>query len=191
MNSRRWSVYVAYAVLALVILPFGYLYLMKGVRFFRVPSQSMVPALEVADYLITVPESGYERGEIVVLRDPHGEGQYLVKRIVALENDVVRAEGGGLFLNGRYLSEPYLNEPMGYNMPEYTVPQGSVFVLGDNRNESEDSHNWDRSEGGPRSRGRPRAIPLDQIVGKVVAIYLPFDRIQTVRTYPLKELRAE
>lgn len=190
MTSHRLSVYVAYAVLALVIIPFGYLYMVKGIRFFRVPSESMVPTLEIADYLITVPEQPYELGDVVVLHDPKSEGQYVVKRIVAFGDQVVRAEGGGLFLNGRYVSEPYLNEPMQYNMREYTVPQDSVFVLGDNRNESEDSHNWGRGAGSSPDRGRPEAVALDQVIGKVVAIYLPFDRIQWVKRYPLLELRA-
>lgn len=187
MNSRRMSVYVAYGVLALIILPFGYMYLVKGVRFFRVPSESMVPTLEVADYLLTVPEQTYHVGDVVVLHDPESRGQYIVKRIVALEHQVVRAEGGGLFVNGRYLSEPYLNEPMQYNMREYTVPERSVFVLGDNRNESRDSHNWEQ---GHDERGHPEALPLDDVVGKVVAIYLPFNRIRRVKSYPLDELRA-
>lgn len=188
MNSRRVSLYVAYTVLALVIVPFGYFYLIQGVRFFRVPSESMTPTLEIADYLVTMPEREYQPGDVVVLRDPHNDGQYMVKRVVALEDQIVHAEGGGLFVNGRYVSEPYLKEPMEYNMKPYTVPADHVFVLGDNRNESEDSHNWEPT---PSSdRGRPKAIPLDRVVGKVVAIYLPFDRIRRVNAYPLEQLRA-
>ena len=190
MNRRRQSVYVAYAVLALVIVPFGYFYLFLGVRFFRVPSVSMVPTLEIADYLVTVPDTAYEPGDIVVLHDPDVDGQYLVKRIVAIENSVVRAQGGGLFVNGRYVSEPYLYEPMRYDMAEYTVPPDSVFVLGDNRNQSEDSHNWDRDPDKPNAPGKPRALPRDQVIGRVVAIYLPFDRIQRIRSYRLEDLRA-
>lgn len=190
MKRGRRGIYTAYAVLILLVFPFGYFYTVQGMRFFAVPSGSMLPTLQPADYLVTFERAAYEPGDVVVLRDPQDETQFIVKRIVAIGGQTVSAQGGGIYLNGRYVSEPYLAEPIGYNLEGYPVEEGHVFVLGDNRNESLDSHNWRRNPNKPEARGRPQSVPKDLIVGRVSRIYLPFGRIQRVRSYPLIELRA-
>lgn len=82
------------------------------------------------------------RGDIVVLIHPrHPEGTPLIKRVIGLPGDYVEITGGQVLINRIALEEPYLSEPPSYEMGEIAVPEGHYFVLGDNRNHSEDSHN--------------------------------------------------
>lgn len=186
--SRRRS--VAYIIIILLSVPLIYFFGFAGMRFFLVPSRSMEPALNPPEYLLTLKQDAYTRGEIIVLRDPIEDGGYLVKRIVGTPGDRVMVSGGGLFLNGSYASEPYLRENMDYEMDEYSVAEGEVFVLGDNRNESTDSHNWlanSNIEQEPSVKG----VPIASIVGRVRCVYLPLKRMRRVHAYPLKNTRSE
>jgi len=142
----------------------------------------MMPTLRPDDFILTLAKDNYMRGDIVVLTDPVGIGDYVVKRIVANAGDRVAIEGNALVLNGKYASEPYLPdaELTRGEMTAYAVPEGEVFVMGDNRNLSEDSRNWPR-----------KSVPTDEIVGKVRLIYLPLSRFGPVRSYPLVNAAGE
>ncbi len=151
-----------------------YLFGYRGTRFFLVPSASMENTLLTNDQIVTMNASTYQRGDIIVYRDPVDDG-YNVKRIVALGGDSVEVHSGVLFINEQYISEPYIFELMEYDIqPPIIIPGGHVFVLGDNRNISEDGHS---------SR---EAISEARIIGKVHYIYYPYDRMGKVRNYPLK-----
>lgn len=166
-----------YYGLILIIAPILiYLFAVRGMRFFLVPSGSMEPTLVPGDYLVTLNVDQYNRGDIVVLRDPVEEGAYIVKRIVGLAGDTVAVEGGALVLNGKYASEPYVPEFMNRDLPPVTVPEGGVFVMGDNRNHSEDSREWHDSHG---------SLPVSSIIGQVRLRYLPLDRASTIHGFPL------
>ena len=155
--------------LLLCIYLFGY----RGMRFFLVPSASMENTLLTNDQIVTMNESAYQRGDIIVYRDPVDNG-YNVKRIVALGGDTVEVHSGVLFINEQYVSEPYIYELMEYVIqPPIIIPEGHVFVLGDNRNISDDGHS---------SR---EAIAESLIIGKVRYIYYPYDRTGKVHNYPL------
>ena len=126
-----------------------------------------------------------QRGDIVVLTDPSDVSGYLVKRIVGLAGDVIEVRGGATFLNSHYLSEPYCDEPIDYEMPPFTVRPNEYFILGDNRNWSVDSHDWNHgSENEPRAAG----VPVDSIVGKVRYVYLPLRHMRAISSYPLAEV---
>jgi signal peptidase I len=162
-------------VLLCLLLPLFYFFVIGGMQFFKVPSSSMENTLMPGDYLLTLKVSEYSHGDIVVLRDTSGAGGHLVKRIVAMEGDQVAAWGGALLVNGRYLSEPYIREPLLYEInPPITVPEGQVFLLGDNRNESDDSHL------------SGKGYPVEDIVGKVRYRYLPAARRGPIASYPAR-----
>lgn len=161
-------------VLLLVLSFLGlYFFAYRRAQFFRVPSASMEPTLLIGDQIVTMNESVYKRGDIVVLTDPEDSKSYIVKRIAAVAGDTVFITGGALYVNGDYVSEPYTAAPPDYLMSPYTVPAGRIFVLGDNRNNSDDSHLWDE-------KGRP----VSDITGKVRFIYYPYDRAGIVDGYP-------
>jgi signal peptidase I len=151
-----------------------YFFALRDMRFFRVPSGSMAPTLVPPEYFMTLNEKEYGRGDVVVLKDPELAGGYLVKRIVAIGGDQVMLQNGALYINDVYMSEPYIIEPAQYNLKApYDVGVGEVYVLGDNRNNSEDSHIWESG------------VPADKIVGKVYFVYLPLSQGRCVRSYPL------
>ncbi|NOZ63658.1 MAG: signal peptidase I [Caldiserica bacterium] len=85
------------------------------------------------------------------------------KRVIALPGETVSVRGGKVFINGVYLYEPYIKSPPKYYLPPIKIPEGCYFVLGDNRNNSEDSSVY-----GP--------IPRELILGKDVFIYWPPSR---------------
>lgn len=174
---------VTYVLILLFAINALYLLVVQQTRFFLVPSKSMAPTLVPQEYLLTQREGNYERGDIVVLKDPQSPGEYLVKRIVALGGDRVSVQGGALFLNGTFMSEPYVSEPIAYAIePSYQVPQGEVFVLGDNRNWSVDSHNWNASN---PDMHEIAGVPEASIIGKVKFVYLPVDKARKVKHFPL------
>jgi len=171
---------------------------------FKVPSRSMEPTLLPGDYLFATPEDFYHRGDIIVLRDPTQKGAYLVKRLIGLSGDTISEDNGYLSINGKYASEPYLYEPINYVLQPVTVPENEILVLGDNRNESEDSSRWqidpetgetkvsdDYGLTGPDGKTFKRTVPIKSIIGKVRYIYLPFKRSGPVSSYPLTNVDGE
>jgi signal peptidase I len=194
-SPLRRAFYIAFLVFALVFL---YLLWYRGLTFFRVPSESMVPTLAPGDYIYTLPEKVYRRGDIVVLRDPLMKDGYLVKRIVAVPGDTVEINLGYLSINGKYASEPYIREPMNYALEKLTVPEGEILVLGDNRNESDDASRWLIDPDTGKAIDAPnaqtdvvdgkrwkRTVPLSTVVGRVRYRYLPFDRMGPIASFPL------
>lgn len=178
---------IGYAVILVVSLILLYFLVVREMRFFRVPSSSMEPTLLPGDFILTLSESAYHRGDIVVLDDPEIASGYLVKRIAGVAGDRVRLEYGALLINGEYASEPYLPEPVNYTMAEEVlVPEGGVFVLGDNRNHSGDSSNWRENPGweGP-------CLAVETITGKVRYRYLPVNRMRAIRSYPLTNVSGQ
>lgn len=116
--------------------------------------------LEVGDFVdlrhtITSPE----RGDIVVFNPPNNPSEEYIKRVIGLPGDEVVVSDGQVKINGVALEEPYINAAPAYS-GSWTVPADAVFVLGDNRNNSSDSHNWN-------------SVPMESVIGKAVFIYWP------------------
>lgn len=123
-----------------------------------------------------VPESGKvfvfhapRRGDVIVFLPPRrGEGggvfnpgnQDYIKRIIAVAGETVQIEGGKVYVNDVPLDEPYIREPVQYRLAPRQVPAGYYFVLGDNRNQSSDSHIWG-------------LLPEENIVGRTWLVYWP------------------
>jgi signal peptidase I len=144
-----------------------------------VPTSSMAPTLQKGDYLLLntlIYRLGEpQRGDVVVFRAPPNadpDTRDFVKRVVGLPGDTLAVWNGRLFRNGQVVSEPYIKEYMDYTYPgpgsSFQVPAGQLFVLGDNRNISDDSHLW-----GP--------LPRANLLGKVFSIYWPKERAQWLK----------
>lgn len=129
----------------------------------RVDGSSMRPTLENGE-LVLVNRLAYKfdppmRGDIIVFRSVNTPDD-LIKRVVGLPGETVRVEGGQVFINDAPLNEPYIAASPIYT-GVWSVPEGYLFVLGDNRNDSSDSHSWG-------------LLPMENIIGKAVMVYWPF-----------------
>ena len=180
---------IAFTLVFLLIRPFV-------VQAFYIPSDSMVPTLKRGDrilvnkfvYRLDVPQ----RGDIIVfdapryaLRDDQPQADF-VKRLVGLPGDEIRIRNeDGVYINGRKLQEAPGTDIPAYDWPEgeigrpgpapYRVPKGDLFVLGDNRNDSFDSHAWRD----PPITGQPRpALEQRRVLGKAMVIFWPPQRIR-------------
>src|SRR3954453_15298152 len=134
------------------------------VQNFRVEGSSMEPTLHSNQYLL-VNKATYvvgqpQRGDIIVLRFPLDPKRDFIKRIVGLPREQVEVKGGSVYVNGHALVEPYILQAPAYIYPPTTMPPDQYFVLGDNRNNSDDSHVW----GG---------LPSHDIIGKAWVSYWP------------------
>jgi len=112
-----------------------------------IPTSSMYPTIYIGD-MVLVNKAVYnfhppERKDIIVFRPPAVIGEKdLIKRVIGLPGDTVEIKNQQVFINGKVLEENYLNENPQYLFGPVTVPEGHLFVLGDNRNQSFDSHQW-------------------------------------------------
>lgn len=119
------------------------------VEAFVIPSGSMEPTLQIGDRVLGNKFWFWfaepHRRDIVIFAPPASAelaAGALIKRVVAVEGDVVEIRDGQAFVNGKSAAEPYVKERPQYILPPTRVPQGMLFVLGDNRNASYDSHVW-------------------------------------------------
>ncbi len=146
----------------------------------RVKGYSMRPTLDDSQFVLVsrlaYKLGDYQRGDIIIFRPPmYPEDRSLwrffglpgvsdeyddyIKRVIGLPGETIRVEGGVVLINGAPLTESYIAAPPGYT-GEWVVPEGSIFVLGDNRNDSSDSHSWGM-------------VPMENVVGKAVLRYWP------------------
>jgi signal peptidase I len=139
-----------------------------------IPSDSMVPTLRIGDRLV-VEKISYrlhppQAGEIIVFDPPpqlqlqgYSKDQAFIKRIIGTPGQTIEVKQGTVYVNGQPRKEPYVAEPPKYAMPSVQVPENSVFVMGDNRNNSNDSHVWG-------------FLPQEHIIGRAWVRFYPFDR---------------
>ncbi len=132
-------------ILEVVVVAFIIAMLIRGlvIETFVVQGPSMEPTLVDGERLL-VSKIAYrfgkpKRGDVVVLRYPLDPSKDYIKRVVALAGDTVELRLGRVYVNGQLKEEPYIHFPGLYNMATLTVPEGTVFVMGDHRVNSEDS----------------------------------------------------
>lgn len=140
----------------------------------RVPSGSMENTIQEGDRIIgwrfTYAFSDPKRGDIVVFPNPNpvtgseGKENY-VKRIIGLPGETVRVENGQVYINDELLEEDYVKEPWSGGDGIYVVPENCYFMMGDNRNKSNDARFWVN-----------KYVERDAILGKVSFRYWPFSR---------------
>ncbi|HSB65720.1 MAG TPA: signal peptidase I [Anaerolineales bacterium] len=129
----------------------------------RVDGESMIPTLQSGEYVI-VSRLSYRfgtphRGDIIVFHFPRDPKEEYIKRLIGLPGDEVQVMDGHVYINGQRLDESYLDITMNYT-GTWRVPAGQLFVLGDNRNNSSDSHDWG-------------TVPMNYVVGKAILVYWP------------------
>ena len=191
-------------VLLLVALLLAFLLRTFVVQVFYIPSSSMVPTLQEQDRMV-VEKISYlfrepERGEVIVFAGDEvatggtdgfdevltmvgrfvgvipADAKDFVKRIIGLPGDTVVIEDGTVLVNGVPLDEPYVVNTDDRSFGPYEVPEGRLFVLGDNRPNSADS------------RFGLGYVELDKVVGRAAFVLWPLDRAGGLGTYGIDEL---
>jgi len=115
-----------------------------------------------------------QRGDIIIFKAPDGSEEDFIKRIIGLPGDTVEVKDRAVYVNNVKLVEPYVADAPGYTMPKIEIPKDKYFVLGDNRNHSNDSHNrW--------------YVDRKDIRGKAWLSTWPPDDWGIVQNYPLGE----
>ncbi len=155
----------------------------------RVDGFSMRPTLQDGEFVLinrlAYQLGTFQRGDIIVFRPPmYPEADFFrrllglpnisddyedyIKRIVALPGDTVKIGNGIVQINGTSIGEPYIAAAPTYS-GEWTVPAGNLFVLGDNRNNSADSHAWG-------------FLPEKNVLGKAMVVYWPFSEVKVLKS---------
>jgi signal peptidase I len=147
-----------------------------------VDGSSMEPGLDNGQRLI-VAKIAYrfkepERGDVIIIHPPVAPQKQWVKRIIGIPGDTIEVKQGIVYVNNVPLTEPYIKSPPSYIFTPYIVPENNYFVMGDNRNNSTDSHyGWTVEKG--------------SIVGEVWLRIWPFSQWGIIHAYPLTdELKA-
>lgn len=134
----------------------------------RVENISMETTLMPGDVLVVYKLAyklgDYHTGDVIVFHNPNFEQEDFIKRLIGTPGDTVVVKNGQVSVNGAVLNENYISAPPDYE-GTWQVPMNSVFVLGDNRNQSSDSHSWG-------------FVPLNDVVGKALFVYWPWNAMK-------------
>ena len=176
-NSIDWKGLLAWVILALLLR-----FLVIEPRW--IPSGSMLPTLQIQDKILVEKikpkisrklKNHLNLNSIVIFKPPtslidagYDEKSALIKRVVGIPGDKLKVKNGKLIRNDLEVDEPWIKEPINYEMQELIVPPRSLWVLGDNRNNSLDSHFW-----GP--------LPERNLIGTALLRYWPLQRIGFIR----------
>ncbi len=166
-EAKDWIISIVVAVvLAFIIRQFV-------VELYIVDGPSMRPTLQSQERLV-VNKFIYQfrepqKGEILVFQYPRDPKRDFIKRVIATAGDTVEIKDGRVFVNDQLLNEDYILEKTKSEYPKSTVPNGTIFVMGDNRNNSEDSRFADVG-----------FVPLNLVKGKAILVFWPFDAFKTL-----------
>ena len=166
-NWKRFVLDILETLILAVVLYFGINAVSARVR---VDGFSMRPTLQDGEYIL-VNKLAYKtgeptRGDIIVFVFPVNPEEDLIKRVIGLPGETVSVHNGIVSVDGVPLTEPYIASPPAYD-GDWVIPEGQLFVLGDNRNDSRDSHQW-------------RFLPIENVIGKAVLIYWPPEEWQVI-----------
>jgi signal peptidase I len=186
-QSKLWE-YAKAIVMALILALILRAYVVQA---FKIPSGSMLPTLLIGDHILVnkfiygtkLPFSenrvlvlrSPERGDMIVFKYPEDPPRDFIKRVIAVEGDIIKARNKKIFINGELLIEPYIQhtdpsilpaeiEPRD-NFGPYRVPENQLFVMGDNRDQSYDSRYWGY-------------VDIEKVRGKAFIIYWSWDSME-------------
>jgi signal peptidase I len=173
IHSQRENLQILTIALGLALLIRGFV---AEPRY--IPSNSMQPSLEIGDRIVVEKLSYYlhppRQGDIIVFSPPpqlqrqgYKPSQAFIKRTIGTPGHTVEVRQGQVYLDRQPLTEPYIAEPPNYSLEPLSVPEGTEFVMGDNRNNSNDSHIWG-------------FLPQQQIIGRAFFRFWPPNRIGKV-----------
>ncbi len=138
----------------------------------RVENISMQPTLHEGEFILVnklaYKLGDFQRGDIIVFH--HDPTEDYIKRVIGLPGDTVEVKDNHVYINGQMLTESYIAAPPHYT-GSWKVPDGQLFVLGDNRNQSSDSHQWG-------------FVPQGTVVGRALVIYWPLQNLQVLNQVP-------
>ncbi len=176
-KSTNWSSIIIWIGLALIIR-------WQIIEPRWIPSGSMLPTLQIKDKILIEKVSprylnrnhkhiGHE--SIVVFSPPavliesgYDKNSALIKRVIGVPGDTIEVKNGSIIRNGKEIKESWRKMPIKYEMEQITIPENFLWVLGDNRNNSLDSHLW-----GP--------LPEKNVIGTAVLRYWPLDKFGPIR----------
>tara|TARA_Y100001968_G_C19451246_1_gene768784 strand:+ start:804 stop:1394 length:591 start_codon:yes stop_codon:yes gene_type:complete len=176
-RNQTWKSFLVWGLLALLLR-------WQVIEPRWIPSGSMLPTLQIQDKILVEKirprlnksfKRHLNRQTLIVFRPPelltktgYDKNSALIKRIVGTEGDEIAVHDGILFINKQPINEPWIKEPISYEMDPIIVPKDSLWVLGDNRNNSLDSHLW-----GP--------LDEEKVIGTAFLRYWPLKKIGLIR----------
>lgn len=181
-NKKRGVLRSILSLVIMVVAIFFFAWLLRLFVFqsYQIPSESMEETIMKGDMVFSEKVSYYgrgpEAGEIVTFEDPEIPSRTLIKRVIATEGQTVDLRDGHVYIDGVKQDEPYTDGKPSYPLDSafqkdieypYTVPEGEVWVMGDNRTNSSDSRYFG-------------SVPVSSITGHAAVIYWPPDRISTL-----------
>ena len=166
-EAKDWIISILVAVvLAFIIRQFV-------VELYIVDGPSMRPTLQSQERLV-VNKFIYdfrapEKGEILVFQYPMDKSRDFIKRVIATPGDTIEIKDSRVYVNHQMLTEDYILEPTKSEFPKATVPENTLFVMGDNRNNSEDSRFADVG-----------FVPYSLVKGKACFVFWPLDKMKSL-----------
>ena len=172
-GNQTWKTFVLWGIIALFLR-----WQVLEPRW--IPSGSMLPTLQIQDKILIEKirprvnlafHKHLDKETLIVFHPPellieagYEENSALIKRVVGLPGDLIEVHDGSLFRNKTLINEPWIKEPINYTMKSIIVPRDSLWVLGDNRNNSLDSHLWG-------------ALPEKNVIGTAIVRYWPLNKL--------------
>lgn len=173
--SKKWSSWQENLILIAISLCLAVIIRIFIAEPRYIPSDSMVPTLHTGDRLV-VEKVSYRfhppsQGDIIVFQPPaelqrrgYPQDQAFIKRIIGIPGKILKVSNGQVYLDGQPLKEDYIAEPANQPFPPVQIPEDQYFVMGDNRNDSNDSRYWG-------------FLPRQNIIGRAAFRFWPVDRI--------------
>ena len=142
---------------------------------YYIPSGSMIPILNISDRIVVnkfiYNFTDINRGDVIVFNPPIESKSPCVKRVIGLPNETISVDNGIVYIDNKPLKESYISAPPINNFAPYQIPDNNYFLMGDNRNNSNDSRFWG-------------TVSIDDIIGKAEFVYYP---IRDIKMLSFKE----